>query len=96
MKLSVAYQGRELPDWQTVLKTLEDFKNAPRESSDYLLLVVVLLLLWLLLRRRDTRKEGDLKRSATDVLEERYRAGELSKEAYDRARGDLTLRHKGR
>jgi hypothetical protein len=87
---------RDLPDWRTVVQMVNDFKDAPHDSADYLAMVIVLLLLWLLLRRSDSRKEGDLKRNAVDVLEERFKSGELSQEAYNRARADLNISHKAR
>jgi hypothetical protein len=87
---------QDLPDWRALVQKVNDFKDAPHDSADYLAMVIVLLLLWLLLRRRDSRKEGDLKRTAADVLEDRFKSGELSKEAYNRARADLNVRHKGR
>ena len=84
------------PDLEQLLERAREFKDAPHPYSQHLALVIVLLLLWLLLRRQDNRKQGDLKRSAGDVLEERFKSGELSKEAYLKARADLTLRPKGR
>jgi hypothetical protein len=76
--------------------SLKAFVEAPNpDQGRWVLVVVMLLFLWLL-RRQDNRKQGDLKRGATDVLEDKYKSGEISEETYRKARADLSLRPKSR
>ncbi len=83
-------------DRDAILGSLRSFIESPDpDQGRWALVVVMLLFLWLL-RRQDNKKQGDLKRGATDVLEEKYKSGEISEEIYRKARADLSLRPKSR
>lgn len=83
-------------DWGNLAADLRTFIDAPDpDTSRWALVIVMLLFLWLL-RRQDNRKQGDLKRGASDVLEDKYKAGEISEEVYRKARADLSMRPKTR
>ena len=45
----------------------------------------ILVVIWLVMRLRGSRRE-----SASDVLNRRYAAGEITKEQLDQMRGDIT------
>jgi uncharacterized membrane protein len=59
----------------------------------YQLFLLLLVVLWLLARRPPPAKE-DFNRQAQQVLEEKFRRGEISRKAYDKYRQDLSLRPK--
>jgi uncharacterized membrane protein len=55
---------------------------------------IVLLVILLLIARRPPPKKEDFSRQAQAVLEEKFRRGEISREAYDRYRQDISLKPK--
>lgn len=57
----------------------------------YQLFVALLIVLWLVARRPPPAKE-DFNRQAQQVLEEKFRRGEISRKAYEKYRQDLSLR----
>jgi hypothetical protein len=57
--------------------------------TEYALLI---LLLWFFARRR--APEPNLGEQAQEVLDHKYQQGELTKDAYDKYRQDMTLRNK--
>ena len=59
----------------------------------YQLFVALLIILWLVARRPPPAKE-DFNRQAQQVLEEKFRRGEISRKAYEKYRQDLSLRPK--
>lgn len=73
------------PAWQESLRRVYEF------LSPYNEFIVVLFVLWLF-ARRGRPKQGDFNRQAQDVLEEKYRKGELSRKAYDKYRQDISMR----
>jgi hypothetical protein len=81
-------------DWRAFADAMKDTIEHPEENIGRWLLVIVMLLFLWLLRRVDDKKQGDLKRSATDVLEEKYNKGEISEESYRKTRAELSLRQK--
>lgn len=78
------------PGWW---RWLVDFVDTPAPYSPFSEYLLVLFVLWLL-ARHDARKQGDFGRQAQEVLEEKYQQGEISKQAYDKYRQDISLRPK--
>lgn len=79
-----------VPGWWQWLMNFVDTPAPYSPFSEYLL---VLFVLWLM-ARRDARKQGDFGRQAQEVLDEKFRAGEISEEAYHKYRQDISLRPK--
>ena len=79
-----------VPGWWQWLMNFIDTPAPYSPFSEYLL---VLFVLWLM-ARRDARKQGDFGRQAQEVLDEKFRAGEISEEAYHKYRQDISLRPK--
>lgn len=59
--------------------------------SPYNAFILVLFVLWLFARRGRPR-QGDFNKQAQEVLEEKYRTGEISKKTYEKFRQDVSLR----
>ena len=76
--------------WWDYVWTFIDTPAPYSPLSEYLF---VLFLLWLL-ARRDARRQGDFGRQAQEVLDEKYRRGELTEQAYHKYRQDISLRPK--
>lgn len=72
---------------------IAEFIDTPAPYSPFSEYLLVLFVLWLL-ARRDARKQGDFGRQAQQVLDEKYQQGEISKQAYDKFRQDISLRPK--
>lgn len=62
-------------------------------AAPYYEVLIILLLLWLLARRTSS-KQGDFSRQAQEVLEEKFKRGEISQRAYEKFRQDISLRPK--
>ncbi|MBR9990256.1 MAG: hypothetical protein KFH98_10895 [Gemmatimonadetes bacterium] len=77
-------------DWLDSVLTFLDSPAPYSPLSEYLL---VLFVLWLMARRHDRKKET-FEGQAQEVLDEKLRDGEISKETYDKYRQDLILRPK--
>lgn len=84
--LQQAATAPETRDWVT---SLIEFIDTPAPFSPLTEYLAVLFLLWLLARRQEP---PTFDTQAQDVLDEKYREGELSKEAYEKFRQDLSLR----
>ncbi len=69
------------------------FQDVYAAAAPYYEVIIVLVLLWLLAHRTTTR-QGDFSRQAQEVLEEKFRRGEISERAYERFRQDIALRPK--
>jgi hypothetical protein len=82
-----AMQAAAEPAWRAPLMRIYEFLTPYNEF------VVILFVLWLF-ARRGRPKQGDFTRQAQDVLEEKYRTGELSRRAYDKYRQDISMRPK--
>ncbi|MEO5510688.1 MAG: hypothetical protein ABIV28_04505 [Longimicrobiales bacterium] len=67
------------------------FLDTPAPYSPFSEYLAVMFLLWLLARRG---KKETFERQAQDVLEEKYRAGEINKKTYDKFRQDASVRSK--
>ena len=78
-------QAATEPAWRASLYRVYEF------LSPYNEFVVILFVLWLF-ARRGRPKQGDFNRQAQDVLEEKYRKGELSRKAYEKYRQDISMR----
>lgn len=73
------------PAWKITLHRVYQF------LSPYNEFIVILFVLWLFARRGRPEAE-DFNRQAQEVLEQRYRKGEISKKAYDKYRQDISMR----
>jgi uncharacterized membrane protein len=70
--------------------TLRELYEFIRPYNEYL---IILFVFWLF-ARRGRPKQGDFNRQAQDVLDQKYREGEISKKTYDKFRQDISLRPK--
>ncbi|MGH7503718.1 MAG: hypothetical protein ACREL7_18485 [Longimicrobiales bacterium] len=61
--------------------------------SPYTEYLVILLVFWLF-ARRGGQKQGDFNRQAQEVLDELFKRGEITKNAYEKFRQDISLRPK--
>jgi hypothetical protein len=77
-----------------VLDSLQDVLIAPHAHSTRWLIVIALMIMLIILLRQGRKTQVDFKGAAFNVLEERYRKGELSEDAYRKAQRDLALRPK--
>src|SRR5690606_14971873 len=59
----------------------------------YQFLILAIIVIWLVARRPPPKKE-DFNRQAQEVLDEKLRTGEISRQAYDKYRQDISLRPK--
>ncbi|HET9440155.1 MAG TPA: hypothetical protein VFO52_08285 [Longimicrobiales bacterium] len=66
-----------------------EFLDTPAPYSPLSEYLVVLFLLWLLARRQ---RPKDFGAQAQDVLEEKFRNGELDQKTYERYRQELSMR----
>lgn len=88
--LQTAAAPPESGDWVDSILTFLDTPAPYSPLSEYLL---VLFVLWLIARRHD-RKQDTFEQQAQEVLDEKLHRGELSRDAYDKFRQDLSLRPK--
>ncbi|MHB1170693.1 MAG: hypothetical protein ACYC28_15560 [Longimicrobiales bacterium] len=72
---------------------LVNFVDTPAPYSPFSEYLLVLFVLWLM-ARRDARKQGDFGKQAQEVLDEKFKAGEISEQAYHKFRQDISLRPK--
>ncbi len=87
---ATAAPAQDAPGWWT---WIVEFIDTPAPYSPFSEYLLVLFVLWLL-ARRDARKQGDFGKQAQDVLDRKYKEGEISKQAYDKYRQDISLRPK--
>jgi hypothetical protein len=59
----------------------------------YQFFILALIVLWLIARRPPPKKE-DFSKQAQEVLDEKYRKGEITRQAYEKYRQDISLRPK--
>jgi hypothetical protein len=76
-----------------LVQWLIDFINTPAPGGPFAVYLVVLLVLWLIARRAQQQRES-FDTQAQDVLDAKFADGELSKDAYDKYRQDVSLRPK--
>ena len=74
------------------LQKLIDFLDTPAPYSPFSEYLLVLFLLWLLARRAHAKK--DFGGQAQDVLEEKFKKGEIDKKTYEKYRQELSMRVK--
>jgi hypothetical protein len=70
-----------------------DFLDTPAPYSPFSEYLLVLFLLWLLARRQQRRKP-DFSAQAQEVLDEKFKRGEIDKKTYDKYRQELSMRIK--
>lgn len=75
-----------------VLKVL-NFLDTPAPYSPFSEYLLVLFLLWLLARRHQ-RPKPDFSAQAQEVLDEKFKRGEIDKKTYDKYRQELSMRIK--
>ena len=66
--------------------------NTPLPYSPFSEYIVVLLILWFVARRQ--RPKVDFSEQAQEVLEEKFKRGEIDKKTYDKYRQELSMRLK--
>jgi len=59
----------------------------------YQFYIVALFVLWLIARRPPAKKD-DFNKQAQEVLDEKFRKGEITRQAYEKYRQDISLRPK--
>lgn len=91
MMIALQAAADAAPAGTGVWQWIKDFVDTPAPYSPFSEYLLVLFVLWLL-ARRDGRRQGDFGRQAQDVLDEKYQQGEITKEAYDKYRQDISLR----
>lgn len=72
--------------------TIMDFVDSPAPYSPFSEYLLLLFILWLIARRENRKQTFDTQ--AQEVLDEKYEKGELSKQAYDKHRQNMSLRPK--
>jgi len=77
---------------QTWWDSFVDFVDSPAPYSPYSEYLLLLFVLWLMARRESGKQ--DFGRQAQEVLDRKYEQGELSKEAYEKYRQELSMRVK--
>jgi hypothetical protein len=70
-----------------------DFLDTPAPYSPFSEYLLVLFILWLIARRANRRKP-DFSAQAQDVLDEKFKKGEIDKTTYDKYRQELSMRIK--
>jgi hypothetical protein len=68
------------------------FLDSPLPFSPLTEYMLVILVLWFLARKKPPEPSFD--QQAQDVLEHKFNQGELTKDAYDKHRQDMSLRSK--
>ena len=66
--------------------------NSPLPYSPFSEYILVLLILWIIARRQ--RPKVDFGGQAQEVLEEKFKKGEIDKKTYEKYRQELTMRLK--
>jgi hypothetical protein len=73
------------------MRKVLDFLDTPAPYSPFTEYLFILFVLWLLARRKDTK---DFSAEAQQVLEEKFKKGEIDKKTYDKYRQELSMRIK--
>ena len=81
--------SRQIPGF---LQTFLEFIDSPAPYSPFSEYLLVLFILWFVARR--ARPKADFSMQAQDVLEEKYKKGELDKKTYEKFRQELSMRIK--
>jgi uncharacterized membrane protein len=80
-------QAATEPAWRETFTRIYEF------LAPYNEFIVVLFVLWLF-ARRGRPKQGDFTRQAQEVLEAKFKAGEISRRTYEKYRQDISIRPK--
>jgi hypothetical protein len=75
----------------SLIDKIRNFLDTPAPYSPLSEYLLVLFLLWLLARRQRPKGFGA---QAQDVLEEKYKAGEIDQKTYEKYRQELSMRLK--
>jgi hypothetical protein len=71
-----------------------DFLSRAYEFVEpYQFFILLIIVLWLVARRPPPKKE-DFSKQAQEVLDEKFRNGEITRQAYEKYRQDISLRPK--
>lgn len=76
----------------SLIEKVRDFLDTPAPYSPLTEYLLVLFLLWLLARRQ--RPKADFGGQAQDVLDEKYKKGEIDQKTYEKYRQELSMRLK--
>ena len=76
----------------SLIEKVRDFLDTPAPYSPLTEYLLVLFLLWLLARRQ--RPKADFGGQAQDVLDEKYKKGEIDLKTYEKYRQELSMRLK--
>jgi hypothetical protein len=88
--LTLLQEAEKLPP--TIVTKVLDFLDTPAPYSPLSEYLLVLFLLWLLARRQ--RPKIDFGGQAQDVLEAKYKKGEIDEKTYEKYRQELSMRIK--
>jgi hypothetical protein len=80
----------ELPP--SLIDRVREFLDTPAPYSPLTEYLLVLFLLWLLARRQ--RPKSDFGGQAQEVLEEKFKSGEIDEKTYEKYRQELSMRLK--
>ena len=81
--------SHEVPNW---MQHVLNFIDSPAPYSPFSEYLAVLFFLWLLARRSHQKK--DFSAEAQQVLDEKFKHGEIDRATYDKYRQELSLRLK--
>lgn len=76
----------------SLVQRVREFLDTPAPYSPLTEYLLVLFLLWLLARRQ--RPKADFGGQAQDVLEDKYKKGEIDAKTYEKYRQELSMRLK--
>lgn len=76
----------------SIVERVREFLDTPAPYSPLTEYLLVLFLLWLLARRQ--RPKADFGGQAQDVLEDKYKKGEIDEKTYEKYRQELSMRLK--
>lgn len=77
--------NEDFPGWSVVARDFYSF------ISPYNEFLIFLFVLWLFARRGKPKGE-DFNKQAQEILDAKYRAGEISRKTYEKYRQDISLR----
>jgi hypothetical protein len=76
----------------SLIDKVREFLDTPAPYSPLTEYLLVLFLLWLLARRQ--RPKSDFGGQAQEVLEDKYKKGEIDEKTYEKYRQELSMRLK--
>ena len=81
--------GQEVPGF---MQKVLDFLDTPAPYSPFSEYLLVLFILWLLARKAHEKK--DFSAEAQNVLDDKYKKGEIDRSTYEKFRQELSMRLK--